>query len=224
MATSNTGFVEGIGKGFANSTIRAIKTAADNLSILDENQRILMELMDPQNTSIFEIILYPAKFTIESLSHSALDSMIAKLFIQTLSIDFPKVEYERANKKLYTKGVTYPDEVSITFIEDTTAFVRQYLKKWLELIMIETTDHGLVFKSDQDGAKKNATILLNSGIKLPTPLWISLEGLRPKDIGKVTLGHESGEPLKLETTFAIDKIKWSSALDLLQPLSASASV
>lgn len=208
---------------FPDSVVKAANIAKDIAGLPNKAQRYLMELLDPQNKNLFEILLYPASFSLDpsSIAFAALDTLIARLHIQNITIPFWNITYERADNVKYVKDIESPDELSITFIENEEGFIRLYLTKWLEQV-VDTSpldlgapfqtdffgaiDYNFIFATDQNKSKKNAKIFLQMGSSLPSPSLIQIEGMKIKNMDAWEIGHDQEEPLRITCTFAVDMI------------------
>lgn len=197
---------------FSNTIINNTKKTADaTFGNLTKNTKSLLEIFDPQNKNIFEIMLYPASISTDpsSIATAALDSIISKLHIQSITMSFVGLEYDVWNEEKIVKGVIYPEEITITFIENEIGIVRNYLTHWLnQVVYVSSITGEWIFKDDQISAKKNAIIIPQMKIGTPSPGWIQITGIKYKQLGSLTLAHSDGDPMLLECTFAIDNLWW----------------
>ncbi len=194
--------VEGIGRAVHSSAIS------------------FMQLFDPQFKNKFEIIFYPYSISVSGVLSAGADTLITKYHIQTLTIPTIKFEYDSANEKKYIKNVLFPEEVSMTFIENEEGVVRNWLDSWEKDIASLKSDtmasmlpgsndkSQYVFKDNQNASKKNALITLKTGGGLPSPGGIVLmEGLKFKGVNDYTIGQNESDPLLIECTFAVDLVR-----------------
>lgn len=227
-----------------DSVINATKKAADVLGTLNEGQLALMNLLDPQWQNIFEILIYPQDISFSSpmtVLTAALDTVVARLHIQKVSIPFPTIEYEDFNGIKHVSDIKYPDDMTITFLENDLGIVRNYLKYWQNSIL-DVMDAGIgdefkrlgatlnrtgspalnpamtstyKFKENQQAAKKNAKIILQMSNGLPSPAgWVLIEGMKLKSIEPWELSQDSQEPMMITATFAVDMVRMQTAMDL----------
>jgi hypothetical protein len=200
---------------FPQPVIEGFKDAADIAGLPNQAQRYLLEMLDPQNKNTFEILFSPVSLgsnpvqIAKSIAAAAGDTLITRLHLQSLSFGFDGVEFDRAGSvKTYAKNMERANEVTITFIENDLALVRNYILYWQEqVVSFDNKTNDYVFLEDQEFAKKNCKILLQMGSGLPSPSWITIYGLRPKKIGDVTIGHAETDPWFMEVTFSVDFIK-----------------
>ncbi|MCP4650360.1 MAG: hypothetical protein GY853_09825 [PVC group bacterium] len=188
-----------------------IRKTVEAVGVINKGQRYLMELMDPQNKNTFEILFTPNSLggsvieVAKVLARSARDTLIARLHIQTLSFGFDGIQFESADVATYAKMMERANEVTITFVENDLAFVRNYIIDWQEDVAeFDTYTNKYIFKENQEFAKRNCKIFLQMGTMVPSPGWITLHGLRPQKIGDVTIGHGETEPWMMEVTFSTD--------------------
>ena len=202
-----------------------IKQIADNtIGILNKGTRTLLELLDPQNKNLFEILLYPKAVEsnptdIGSLASGALDSTITRLYIQNINFPFLGIEYETYNELKGTKGVTYPEDGTITFIENELGIVRNYLNRWLKEIIFPVKEKdatsgilrtNYVFTENQEGAKKNAIIMPLTGLGVPSTGWIKLEGLKYKSMENIEFSQGATDPMLITVTLSCDTVWWKT--------------
>ena len=208
---------------------------------LNEAQMVLMELLNPQWMNIFEILIYPQNllgtFTggtetnltekARDAAMAAMDTVIARLHIQKISIPQTKFVYESFNGMKHIKDVEHPENITITFIENEFGLVRNYLQYWMKSIadvnLWKTNDvksiaaegnnmnidpalsFSYTFNDDQQKSKRNAKIFPQMKNGLPsTGGFIQLEGLKYESIENMEFDQASGEPMLITATFAVD--------------------
>lgn len=208
---------------------------------LNEAQMALMELLNPQWMNIFEILIYPqdllgtATGGVETsvadkaidAAMAAIDTVIARLHIQKMSIPQTKFVYESFNGMKHIKDVEHPENITITFIENEFGLVRNYLQYWMKSIadvnLWKTNDvkslaalgnnrnidpalsFSYVFNDNQQKSKRNAKIFPQMKNGLPsTGGFIQLEGLKYESIENMEFDQASGEPMLITATFAVD--------------------
>jgi hypothetical protein len=198
----------------SDSTFNTLKKGSEALGTLNTANKLLIELFDPQFKNVFEVILYPADLTSNvsptSIGTTALDAIITRLYLQSISPSFKEIEYGDADITKFIKGLIRPTTVTITFIENEQGTVRSYLKSWLEEIVVEDPLFGYRFKDNQMASKKNAIIMLQQGFGLPSLPWVRLEGLKYQSQESQTFGHGETEPMIIGATFSVDNVKWST--------------
>lgn len=206
---------------YPQKVIEGFKDTAETLGTINTAQKYLMELLDPQNMNTFEILIAPAslgkgaKQIAKQVARIATDSLIARLHLQTVSFGFDGVAFERANDHTYAKSMERVNEVTMTFIENDLAIMRNYIMDWMEdVVEFNPITNAYVFKEDQMFARRNCKIILQMGSGIPTPGWITISGMRPTKISDITIGHTEEEPWKMEVMFSVDYAKLSTLLQL----------
>lgn len=213
-----------------NLQLQALTSQAELPGRLNQQRYKSLENLDPQWTSRFEIILYPAPASfgfvagdanevasITKAIMSADDMNVVNLNARSISIPPNKFEYDTdGSGKKYLKNVVYADSVTIEFMEDQNGSVRSLMERWIEEVGVLDKVHkdlpqqAYLFKEKQNNARKNARVLLLNDIGKPTGGMFSIFGLRPSDIGEVTLAHNSGDPLIQSIVFAVDYVDYGS--------------
>jgi hypothetical protein len=214
----------------SNSLIRQTKIIADQAAqIVNGQAKSVLEVLDIQNVNVFSIAIFPSNLNatvkvsaeeeaLRTAGKQALstltalgDTTIANLHIINLDIPFIGFTYETYNEEKAITDLEYPEEVSITFIESEIGTVRAYLNAWMSSIITKDpfSEHKqMVFRDDQTASKKDAIIIPQTGLSAPSTGWIKLMGLKLKNVGNITIGHDETGPLKLSATFAVDKVWW----------------
>lgn len=197
-----------------------IKKASDKtIGYLNKGTRYLLEVLDVQNKNLFELVLWP-EFSptanpVTTLAQGALDSAIARIYVQSITVPFLKFEYESYQEYKEIKDFVYPDTVSITFVENELGFVRNYIQNWFEMICRPDTQAGnnsYYFLPDQKAAKKNGVIVPLMGIGIPSPAVIKFYGLKPMSMEDITFDHKDGDPMMITVQFSVDNIWWNTPL------------
>jgi len=175
-----------------------------------------IEALSLQHMNIFDLLIYPAvtdPTSLAAITTTALDSIVAKFFIQNISVGLPSLNYEVINETKHIRGITHPESITLTFIEDELGTVRTYLQNWLDDIITvnkdvdsEVGNSQWRFKDDQLASEKNAVLipLLKSG--LPSPVWIQIMGMKYKSINDMNHDQSNGDPMKIEATFKVNKV------------------
>ena len=113
---------------------------------------------------------------------------------------------QRLDDITVSKNIEKVDEITLTFIDSELGPVRSYLMGWLNLIAYKGVDGKYIFRDNQEAAKKNAIILLQTTKVVPSPSAIRITGMRPSSLGSLTVGHAEEEPFTLTVSFNIDAI------------------
>ena len=199
-------------KIFSNDMLNGMKTAVEVPGRINEGQVLLMSLLDIQSKNLFEILMFPQNIGFNlSILTAAMDTAVTKFHIQKISIEFPSFEYTAVNDIKYLSGITYPETVTISFIENEAAIIRNYINTWVKDIAFPAIlpgKSGYIFKKDQNSSKKNAILMLQSGQGLPTAASVKLEGLKFKSWPTLDLDQADGTGLIMDITFAVDSVHW----------------
>lgn len=207
------------------AAVNTLKKIADNtFGLLNKGVHYLLQQLDPGNKNLYMLILYPKGVDDLSIGGSildiALDTLIATVYTRSFDIPFMSIDYEAFGEIKGSKKVIYPDSVNISLLEDEFGTVRNYLYKWLNNIIFPVDEidpiSGIarvnyVFTDNQEGAKKNAILLSQSGIGLPSLRPIKMYGLKFQSLDNVTYGHGESEPLIYSVTCAVDSV-WFAPL------------
>lgn len=201
-----------------NSIINATKSLADTYGIINEGTRYLLDIFNPQNKNLFEILLVPEPLpknavtidttlmtTQEYAARSFLDNVVTKLHVQSIDIPFLNLEYARYDYLQGVFDITYADEVTITFIENELGVVRNFLNNWLKLTVKDNPAGGVVFVDNQWLGRKKAIVIPQMTTGAPSAAWVELRGLRYKLMENWTLAQNESDPMYITVTFACDK-------------------
>ena len=216
----------------SNSVIHATKLAADTIGIVAESAKFILEVFNPQNMNLFEMILIPEIYStpgsspsIGQLAHAGVDTLISTVCIQTIEVPFMSFETERVGNMSIISDVIYPEEITITYIENELGVVRDYLTNWQEQIMTldknalgnfaplggTETETGWIFEDNQEFAKKKAIIIPQMTTGLPSTAWVEIRGLRLKAMEPWTFDQKESEPMHISVTCSCDNIWIKSA-------------
>lgn len=202
-----------------------IKSATDStLGKLNLGARTLLELFDPQNRNLFEILLYPKAVEanptdLASIGSAALDSVITKLYIQNMDIPFMGFKYADYNELKAIQDIEFPTGCTFTFIENELGVVRNYLNHWMKEIAFPIYEKdatsgilrtNYIFTDNQEGAKKNAIIIPLTGMNLPSTGWIKLEGLKLEKIENIIFDQGEAEPMRIVVSLSVDSVWWKT--------------
>jgi hypothetical protein len=203
-----------------------IRSAVDStLGKLNLGVRTALELFDPQNRNLFEILLYPKAVEsnptdLMSIGSAIMDSTITKLYIQSMDIPFMGFKYADYNELKGVQDIEFPTGCTFTFIENEAGVVRNYLNHWMKEIAFPVYEKdstsgilrtNYVFTDNQEGAKKNAIIMPLTGMNLPSTGWIKIEGLKLEKIENITFDQGEAEPMKIVVSLSVDSI-WFKCL------------
>jgi len=212
-----------------NSTItNTIKKIADNsVGLINQTEQSLIQNLDPGNTNLFQFILYPKTLDDMSLAKTAggstlmgavnlaQDTLIAQVYIRQIDVQFMSLEYERINEIQSPKKITFPDAISMQILEDEYGFVGNYLYKWMNSIVYPIYEKdpqtsfsrtNYIWANNQEAAKKNATLIPQTGLGLPSLRLIRFYGLKLQNIESVSYSHGNGDPLIYTVTCAVDSV------------------
>jgi hypothetical protein len=191
-----------------------LKTGLDNTAgLLNKGTRHLLELFNPQNMNVFEVILtptYPASSWKEGIDIAG-GNYLAKLHLKSIGTTFTSIEYDNLNEVKGTKGVVYPEEITLTFIENQEGAVRNFLNSWFKQIIF-TNELSIggnaqwVFKDNQLASEKNAIIIPLQRTGTPSGAWIQINGLKLKNVGALEFSQESAEMMVITATCKVDNI------------------
>jgi len=213
----------------ADLAIRASKTAMDiSHGLVNQATKLLLEVFNPQNKNIFEMILTPEtiegvdkKVSISQIAHVAVDPLITKVCLQSIDIPMMSFETERVGNAQMISDVIYPEEVTLTFIENELSTVRMWLANWLKQIVYVSNDpsYGMIeglsstplsntpgwtFYENQNFAKKKAIIIPLMTTGLPSLVWYELRGLRIKSIENITFDQKESDPMYITVICSVD--------------------
>ena len=163
---------------------------------------------------------------------------ISRFHIQKVSVPFANYVYTRVGNRQYVTDVEYPNEVTLTFLEDSDNSVGKYLMHWMNEIhdMDGGSLGGLIsgalsliggiagssvnankamaqkFQSDPGLAKKNATIIPHDADGNASDIWYVLEGLSIKTIEPLEYAYGEGDPVAWSVVCAIDNTTTMSGI------------
>ena len=200
----------------SSEALRKMKEVIDYAGVLNEANRYVMETLDIQPKNIFEIIFTPATMSIDPvvIAQSAMDTVITRLHLQSIDIDFNSLEFESADIVKYVSSITRPESCILHFIENELGIVRNYIQLWKNSIYTYVPLFGYRFKDDQEACKKNAIVMPLMGSSIPSTAWVKLEGLKIKSQEAITFGHAEAEPLIISVVCSVDKVDWMTPTNL----------
>jgi len=201
--------------------LKTTKKVIDTYGQITKASKAVLDLLDPQQKNLFEIILIPetppnlngisALNAAKQIASIALDLAICKFYVQNLDIPLNSLEYSRFDYLQAITDMTYADECTITFIENELSIVRTFMKNWMDLSFERDEFHGgYLFNDNQWLARKKAIILPQSRTGIPNTVWIELRGLRFKAVQNFSFDQQSFDPMMIPITFACDEIYLNS--------------
>lgn len=204
----------------ADAATIAKRISDKSIGYLNQGTKWLLQVLDPANKNLFEIIMFMSTFTNLKMGlHSIMDFPIARIYVQSIDVPFMSFEYENYNEVKEIKDLKYPDEISITFVENEVGFVINYLNFWIQQIVqpdyLNGRPNAYYFKPDQNGVKKNGVIVPLMGLGLPLPGIITFKGLKPMGIENITFSHGDGDPLLITCKFSVDDVWFKTLSGLL---------
>jgi len=195
------------------SVARGLKIGADNsVGMLNRGFRMALETLDIQNKNIFELLMWPKDMiSFKSVAASAVDSIISRLYVTSITVPFVSFEYETYNEVKEIKDVVYPQQVTMILLDNEFAMTRTWINSWVKNSIITKPlfdpDGGYIFYDDQNGAKKNALLVPVGGLGIPnTGGWFKFEGLKPMSVDELTFAHNDGDPMLLTVQFSVDNV------------------
>lgn len=209
-------------------TANNIKKVADNtVGLINRAERFLIENIDPANKNLFQFILYPKILDDKTLATGfindlasnlgtlALDTLIAQIYLRSVDLSFLEVEYEQLNEIKVPKKLNFPDSIVLNILEDEFGTVGNYLYKWMNSIVFPVNENDFqssvtrvnyYWVDNQEATKKNATLIPQSGIGLPSLRYIRIYGLKYKGIENITYDHKDGDPLIYTVNCSVDSV------------------
>jgi hypothetical protein len=206
---------------FNDALLKTEKKVADAFGVINQATRAVLDLIDPQQKNVFEIIMTPEVppnlrgtegiGLAKQIALTALDTAICTFYVQNLEIPFNSLEYGRFDYLQAITDMTYADECTITFLETELSIVRMFLKNWMDLSFQRDLFHGgYIFEDNQYLARKKAIIIPQSRTGLPNTVWIEIRGMRFKSIEPFAFDQQSADPMIISCTFACDEIYLNS--------------
>jgi hypothetical protein len=193
------------------SVTNKLKSLADIAALPNQGIKALLEVFEPQNKNLFEVLLAPGELSLANAAKAALDTAITSVFCQSISMPLFSIEYARYNHEQGTFDLEYPDTITIHFLENDLSFVRIYMQKWMSdtvnLRWYSGIPGDFVFKDNQDAAKKTALVIPTTTMNLPNLCWIKIDGLRIQSIEPFSFAQTDSEPMIIAVTFAVDNVR-----------------
>lgn len=207
----------------SGGSLSALKSLANINATPSMAAKRLLEIFNPQNKNLFEVIFLPsnslsfsslasAGTSALSLLASALDSAVTKTHIQSIDVPFLGIEYEEYNQQKSPSHLKYPETMTMTFIENEEGVVRKYLNSLMTDIVKLSTDlrgnYHYVFNANAHKNKKRCLIIPATSMGLPSVGWIQIEGMRYAGMENVMFDQKEGEPMYITATFSIENAWW----------------
>lgn len=201
------------------------KTAAKVSGAVTDKAKVYLEKMDIQWKNQFEVFFIPTLSSTSafssalSVTSAALSTVLTKFHVQTMDVNLFSIEYEAMNSEKIATHLVFPEEFTMTFIENDVGAVREFFAKWTRDVVVRKTDKlfggsgasgyffgqkNYLFRDEQDVSKKTAVIIPQMNTGMPSDGWIRLDGVRYKSLGNMTFGHAESDPLLLEVVFTCD--------------------
>lgn len=116
---------------FPNKVINAYQKTVNALGLLNEADQIYYSNIDLQSECLFEMYITPENF-LGALNPSVLlDVLMSRYYIYDVNVPIVSFEFSRYNGKKEISEIIYPEEITITFIENSKGTVKSYLRKWV---------------------------------------------------------------------------------------------
>ncbi len=193
--------------------------AVDNTWFTIQNIQKLVN-MDLQLKNKLKFMLIPTKEGMNSISQIAsgalsavTENLVTTLYLQSITFPAgPNLEYDENTRRI--KGMTTPDTVSLTFLEDEKGTVWKFIQGWRKSIVYVAPPAGeflasatsvffssgteYIFANNQEVSERIGILLLGSGnAKKKNGITgfprIMLYGLKYKAMEEITVGYnESG--------------------------------
>ncbi len=228
--------IKDVGSGY--SAIGSLFDQARRDHIAGMDNQLLCQfqvIIVPHVNVIKNLVIDPG--SIINLLTIAENTNIGRFFVYTITVPSPVFEYTRVGNKQYVTDIIPPEEVTITFMENEKSTVQRYLSHWQDEVsstngldilgMVQGATSmvkGLLgsvdadstfqykFKSDPGLAKKTMYLIPLDRKDNPAFVWYALEGLSIKSVGETEFSQESGEPMKIAASFAVDNVRMMKPL------------
>ena len=123
-------------------------------------------------------------------------------------INIDGIEFKRVRGKQYPHDVIYTDVVTAQFFDDSFGTMKNFFRKWQNLVRVyDDKLKEYVFMDNQAAAKRTAMIIPNSKANIPSEEWIMLRGMRPQQIESLGYAHSDGEYELISVNFAVDSAR-----------------
>lgn len=191
------------------------------------NIKKLSEL-DLQQKNRWKFFIFPSQEAFQSANPAGLALGLIGNLVTTLylvDIDFPgslTFNYEASGAAFYLKGITHPEEITMTFLEDEKATVWRYMNIWRKSIAyVEpwqgsspvgntfiNSDISYVFADNQRASERIGMLLFGDGedkkfSKFPR---IMFYGLKFKAIGSMQASNSEGGNMKITVQMSVREI------------------
>lgn len=222
-------------------------------NITGEDRSSFYETVEPPLKNQFDVIITPHENVFQNLLSdpaSALNFVqpldainpiktivqneeISKFHVNKINVPLPSFEYVAIGNKKYVSDIIYPEEVSMSFIEDKKCSVSTYLSNWVdEVFQLNNLDYASMltstinagatfingggsildvdsffaqkFQSDPGLAKKNAIIIPHANTGEAYKNWYLLKGLSIKSIETFEYAYGDGEMVAWNIVCSVD--------------------
>lgn len=159
---------------------------------------------------------------LRSIGGNVADVLVTQVYLAAIDVPGRTYEWSLGLDEKYVSAVAFPETVTMEFIEDEKGTVRRYLSEWESNIAFVKPPAGfgiaqafgqgsygrsLIFKDDQQAAKRNAILILK-GTRKGFSLYprITYHGLAIKTIETYKIGHAEKDNLRYQVTLSVDDI------------------
>lgn len=203
-----------------------------------KNVKKLSEL-DLQQKNRWKFFIFPSQEAFTNFSPAGVGLGLAGNLVTTLylvDIDFPgslTFNYESSGAAFYLKGITHPEEITMSFLEDENATVWRYMNIWRKSIAfvepwkadtakygngaagavsaantLISSDVSYVFADNQRASERIGMLLFGDGAdkkfsKFPR---IMFYGLKFKAIGDMQASNSEGGAMKITVQMSVREI------------------
>lgn len=136
--------------------------------------------------------------------------------LRSITVPNESFEYETINYYKRVKNITYPDTVTMNFLEDDYGTVRNYIQFLNEGIYAVSPSGQFVFKDYQKGNNYKAVVYTKNSYGANTANfkngWLILNGLKYQSSSEVQLSHENRDFMSFDITFSVENVKYYNPL------------
>lgn len=142
---------------------------------------------------------------------SPIDVFMSKTYIQAVTVSHHGVEYEVAAGQKYPKGVIYPDNITMKFIDSHNGQVRRWLSEWELCVSFPDPERRgeRIFCDEQEGAKRTGMLIINTlsndiPNRFPRTMFY---GLAISKIGDIDFSQDNPDYLTYDVEFSVDEVR-----------------
>ena len=195
---------------------------------LNQSNTKKLSKLDLQQKNRWKFFIFPSqeaftKADVTGIGLGVLGNLITTLYL--IDIDFPAsltINYESAGSSFYIKGMTHPEEITMTFLDDENATVWRYLNIWRKSIAyiepwrgsgavgntLLNSNVSYVFADNQRASERIGMLLYGDAedkkfSKFPR---IMFYGLKFKNIGNIQASNTEYGNLKYTVTLSVREI------------------